>query len=455
VPRNVSAAELRRENLLAVMEKPGATQFPELEGLGLSPERQLYYNRFRFWRIVIVCSLFYSFYYLGRLNWGICLPWMLEDLGISKTQAGVGATLLLWSYAAGTFFSGRFGEVLGQRFLCTVGGIGTTILNVVVAMATTLTGILVPWTINGFVQGQAYAPINGMISNWYPKARRGLATGIFATSMGLSTIVAWAVTGFSCAAFGWRWAFTWPLIGLTLPTTLLVTFLARNKPEDADLPPYKELSTGISAKAEQLSADEVAGLKAWAAVLRNPKFVAMCVASFAVYVARYGLLTWIPLFYKETADIALKNLPIMTFALPIGMAVGPVVSGWLSDKVFGAKRWQVIAGNALVAAIVLVCMGFIPIQTMGLTWAVVLQVVAGMVVLGVNGALFTAACDFGGRRLAGTCVGTINLFNYFGAGFQGIIIGRILDLSGSWAMVWGFCAGLLVLTVIIAAVVRE
>lgn len=431
------------------------TRWPELEGLDLTADQKLYYDRFRFWRVVIAASVFYSFYYLGRLNWGICMPWIIKDLGISKAEAGLGATLLLWAYAAGTFVSGRLGETVGERRLCLIGGVGTTALNCLIALQSSLAAIFVPWTVNGFIQGQTYAPVNGMISNWYPKARRGRATGIFATSMGLSTIVAWAVTGQAVAHFGWRWAFTWPLIGLTLPLTLMFYFLSRNRPEDVGLPPYRETAGGISAQAETVKKEQIAGAKAWALLFRNWKFVLMCVASFTVYVARYGLLTWIPLFYAETAGIKLKAVPIMTFALPIGMAFGPVLGGWLSDVVFGAKRWQMVTIYSLSAATVLLVMGFVPIKTMGLAWAVALQVVAGLLVLGVNGVLFTLACDFGGRRLAGTAVGTINLFNYLGAGLQGVVIGGILQATGSWAAAWGFCGALLVLTTIFAIIVRE
>ncbi|MEW6107083.1 MAG: hypothetical protein AB1563_12105, partial [Bacillota bacterium] len=60
------------------------TRWPELEGLDLTADQKLYYDRFRFWRVVIAASVFYSFYYLGRLNWGICMPWIIKDLGISK-----------------------------------------------------------------------------------------------------------------------------------------------------------------------------------------------------------------------------------------------------------------------------------------------------------------------------------------------------------------------------------
>ncbi len=430
-------------------------KWPELEGLGLCEEGKYEFNKFRFWRVVIAASVFYSFYYLGRLNWGICMPWIIEDLSISSTQAGVGASLLMWAYAVGTFLSGRFGERLGQRRVCLWGGIGTTVMNCLVALQTSLTAIFVPWTINGFIQGQAYAPINGMICNWYPKAGRGIATGIFATSMGISTIIAWAVTGWSVVNYGWRWAFTWPLIFLTLPLTLIFYFVSRNKPEEAGFPAYKETTQGISTQAEALRDDQISGVKAWKYLLGNWKFLFLCLASFAAYVARYGLLTWIPLYYAKTAGISMKNVPLLTFGTPIGMAIGPVVGGWISDRFFGAKRWQVIVMYCLLSIVILLTMAFIPIKIMGLTAGVILQILAGLLVLGMCGVLFTAACDFGGRKMAGTAVGTINFFNYLGAGIQGIIIGGILDSSGNWTLVWGLCAALLAVAAILASIARE
>jgi OPA family glycerol-3-phosphate transporter-like MFS transporter len=441
-----------------ILEKEASkSRWPELDGLGLTFEQKVQYDKFRFWRVVIAGSFFYCFYYLGRLNWGICMPWIIEDLGISKAEAGIAATVLLWAYAVGTFLSGRLGEIFGQRRLCLIGGVGSTILNIIVALQSTMTGILIPWAANGFIQGQTYAPINSMISNWYPKARRGVATGIFATSMGLSTIVAWAVTGTAVAYFGWRWAFTWPLIGLMLPMTIFFYLVSRNKPEEAGFPPYEETSGGISVKAEEFARDKTKtkGIGPYLYLYSNWKFTLMCIASFSCYVGRYGLLTWVPLFYAETAGISLKQIPIMTFALPIGMAIGPVIGGWMSDKVFGSKRWQMIVIFSILSAVTLLIMGLIPIQTMGLPMAIVLQVFAGILVLGMNGVLFTAACDFGGRIMAGTAVGSINLFNYFGAGFQGVLIGGILQSTGSWMAVWVLCACLLATGAVAMVIVRE
>ncbi|MCX5825994.1 MAG: MFS transporter [Deltaproteobacteria bacterium] len=401
-----------------------ASKWPELQGLGLTPEQQSAYNRFRFWRIVIASSIWYSFYYLGRLNWGICMPWIIKDLNITKMEAGMVAAGLFWSYAVSTFLSGRFGEIFGSRLMQQFGGIGTTILNIATALQSAYTGIFVTFTANGFVQGQAYAPTNMLITQWYPKARRGLATGIYATSMGVSSLVGWGITGYTVVHYGWRAAFIWPLLIFTLPSTIALYFSVRNRPSDAGFPEYKEpITDTISTKAEALKEEQIKGMKAWGILFKNWKFMFLCIASFSVYIGRFGLLTWVPLFYAETAGIKLKDVPLMTFALPFGM--------------------------------ILLLMDLIPIKVMGIPWAIALQVLAGFFVLGINGVLFTAACDFGGRKIAGTAVGTINLFNYVAAGTQGVLIGGILTLTGSWTIVFATIAGFMVIGTILTFLTKE
>jgi len=444
------------ETISSVRLPASAVRWPELEGLGLTEEQKLAYNRFRFWRIVIASSIWYSFYYLGRLNWGVCMPWIIKDLGITKMEAGIVATGLLWSYAIGSFVAGRLGDKFGTRIMQTIGGIGSTILNIITGLQSTLTGIFIPYTVNGFVQGQVYAPTNMLISQWYPKARRGFATGIFGTSMGVSSLVAWAITGFTVANYGWRAAFIWPLLIFTLPTTIALRFLVKNKPEDAGFPRYKEVMDSISAEAEILKDEEIKGLKAWLVLFKNWKFICLCIASFGVNIGRYGLLTWIPLFYAETAGIKLAHVPLMTFALPLGMMFGPITAGWMSDKFFKAKKFQMICTYFVGCIIVLVLMAFVPIKVMGLPWAIALQVLAGLFVLGITGSLFTAACDFGGRRMAGTAVGTLNFFNYFGAGIQGLLIGGILTISkGNWAMVFASISGIMIVGTILTFLTKE
>ena len=146
----------------------------------------------------------------------------------------------------------------------------------------------------------------------------------------------------------------------------------------------------------------------------------------------------------------------MTVALPVGMLLGPLTAGWISDNVFNAQRCPMILAYIGGAVAVLLTISFVPIEQMGLTWAMVLLFLAGFFVLGVIGTLWTLAIDFGGRKLPGTAVGTLNFFNYLGAGFQGLLIGTILQYSDrNWGIVFAVVAGLLALGALLSYLIKE
>jgi len=52
---------------MSIKETVKASKWPEFEGLGLTEEQKLAYNRFRFWRIVIASSIWGSFPNLSQV----------------------------------------------------------------------------------------------------------------------------------------------------------------------------------------------------------------------------------------------------------------------------------------------------------------------------------------------------------------------------------------------------
>lgn len=215
------------------------------------------------------------------------------------------------------------------------------------------------------------------------------------------------------------------------------------------------MTESISAQAEHYTAEETGGIKAWKILFSNWKFMLYAVASFLLYVGRYGLLTWIPLYYAETSGVNLSKIPAATVALPLGMMVGPFVAGWISDTFFHAKRWQVLNIYMGAFVVVMITMAHFGIKEIGLYAAFGLLVLGGFLVLGAIGDLFTAACDFGGRKMAATSVGVIDLFNYAGAGLQGVMIGGLLEWTHSWPIVFYTLSATTLVGIVLVNIVRE
>jgi sugar phosphate permease len=137
------------------------------------------------------------------------------------------------------------------------------------------------------------------------------------------------------------------------------------------------------------------------------------------------------------------------------MAVGPILAGVISDRVFKAKRYQVVNIYMILFLLTMLIMGHFGLKSLGLVIAAGLLVLGGFFVLGAIGVMFTTACDFGGRKMAATAVGTIDLFNYLGAGLQGVLFGGILQRTGSWPAVFYVMAGVTALAIVLVNIVKE
>ena len=247
------------------------------------------------WRILLAFSGFYLFLYLGRFNFWPVAPLVKEDLSLNNFEIGLVNALLLWGFGLGDLFHGRLAETYGLRLWILIGAILTTVFNIITSFATSAITMAIPWGITGFVNAACWAPAISMISQWWPRKNRGLALGIVGTSAGGAMVLMWWISGYVGAEWGWRASFRYPPMIIAV-LGVAFYFITRDRPSDVGLPDYVE-EDAVSATPESIDPALLKGFGPYKLLLSNTRFLMACHVKGLENIVRYGLTTWVPIYY--------------------------------------------------------------------------------------------------------------------------------------------------------------
>ena len=373
----------------------------------------------------------YLFFYTGRQTAGFAIPGIHEELGISLTMLGWMRATLFWCYAVGQFINGNLGDRLGARVMMSSGAVISCALNWVVSFGQGVLTLFIPWGANGFAQSMAWAPGSRLISNWWGRYERGKAFGFYVFAAGMSSVLAVraSLIILDVLQLGGRWIFRWPVL-LMLVGGATYFFIARNRPEDLGFQVHPGSSEPEVSPAEKDAAgteQEETSRERYTAVFRNWRFMVASLAIGFQNTARYGLLIWVPVYFlgKDWKGPDATNW--ISIALPVGMALGAMVSGWISDALFKSKRSPVIIICMFMAAAFAFLMYIVPRES----WVVgiISLCFAGFFVYGAQSSFWALSPDLLGRNRTGTGIGVMNFFAYVLAGLGEPLIGYVIETN--------------------------
>ncbi|MEX2111804.1 MAG: MFS transporter [Pirellulales bacterium] len=411
--------------------------------------------RFHYWQWRVLGALMgcYLFYYTGRLAIGHAMPLMRDELGYSQEQLGWLTAAALAAYGVGQAINGNVGDRLGARWMVTLGALGSMALCWLFSFMDAAVWLIAVWAANGFVQSMGWAPGGRLISQWWPPEHRGFAFGMYLLAAASATVAVWCSSYVVLSMFDqddparWRWLFRLPTLALG-GAGLLFYLLVRDRPEDVGLLPLPESSSaagGATAPSEDTNGNST-WIGHYLAVLGNAGFLLAAVVIVFQSFARYGLLTWSAAYYAE-AGIPVNEALLLTLSLPIGMGLGAVAGGSMSDHWFPERRAAVVAIFLATGAACFLLIYANPVSLDGdRKLGVALMFLSGFFVYGAQGPLWAMCPDLVGRRNAGTAVGLMDALAYAGAAAQGPILGAIVDAPEAY----GFSAVFLLLSMVAA-----
>jgi OPA family glycerol-3-phosphate transporter-like MFS transporter len=408
------------------------------------------------WLVLLATMFCYLFYYTGRHTIGFAIPGIEAELGLSKTQIGWIGAALLWCYAIGQAINGNLADKFGGRRLMSLGALISCGLNWVVSFGSDFVRLLIPWGANGIAQSMGWAPGSRVLSNWWPHTERGKVYGLYTFAAGMSSVLAF-ITSIAVVKAGldWRWIFRLPVL-LLLVGGGVYYLIVRERPTDLGFPeisPEEDPKTPAqSSQLEKTINNSNTSIQRYKAVLSNRRFLVASIVIGFQSVSRYGLLIWVPVHFLGS-DWKESDSSWISVALPVGMAAGAFASGWISDRLFQARRSPVIGLFLALAAMASLSMYFLPRDH----WlGIFMLFLCGFFVYGPQSALWALCPDLMGHQRAGTATGVMNTFAYVFAGLGEPIIGYVLEISGdNTSLVFPMVASCCVLGAVLAIFIRR
>ncbi len=379
------------------------------------------------WRIFIGMYVGYVFYYFSRKSYTCIMPLLIQELGMTKSDLGILASLFAIAYGGSKFLSGVLSDRANPRVFMSIGLILTGVLNILFGMTSSLMWLAVFWGLNGLFQGWGWPPCAKLLTNWYSQKERGTWWGLWNSSHNVGGAVIPLVVGVSAQMMGWRFGMYVPGV-LCIGVGLFVLFTLRDTPASLGLPPVEKFKNDYPPN-KQLREEEIS-LKdlLFKYILNNRYMWLLGIAYFFVYLIRGAFNDWSPLFLIETRGYQLvaANAAILWFEM--GGLVGSLVAGWASDKIFKGRRGPINTLFALAVIGAIVALWKIPAGMLYLDYFLIFTI--GFLIFGPQMLIGVAAAELSHKKAAGAATGFIGFIAYLGIATSGYPLTKIMEVAG-------------------------
>lgn len=391
-------------------------------------DEKLVQQKYKYWRWRIFYGMYigYIFFYFSRKCFTFAMPSLIADLGFSKGELGILASILSISYGGSKFLSGVLSDRANPRFFMGIGLILTGVLNIFFGLSSSILFFALFMGLNGYFQGFGSPPCARLLTHWYSQKERGTWWGFWNTSHSVGGALIPLIVGFCCQIWGWRWAMFVPGV-MCIGAGLFIINRLRDTPASLGLPSIEKFKDDYPEKKEGEDNSTSARQILFNHVLRNKFVWLLAVSYFFVYVIRIAVNDWSVLYLVETKGYSLIAAGACVFWFEIGGIFGSLAAGWSSDKVFQGKRGPV---NVLFSLAVIFALGAFWASPGIAILDSALMFLIGFLIFGPQMLIGMVAVELAGKKAAGSATGFVGLVAYIGAATAGYPLGKICQEFG-------------------------
>ncbi len=394
-------------------------------------------------------TLAFSFTFLSRYIWSPLMADVSGEFGINATQAG----LYMSAFFAGYLVTQIPGGIMADRYqpkyiliACTVlGGAMTALMSRI----TSYEMGLVIRVITGISSGCVMAQCSKVVALTFAPQERASAMGVVLASPPFGITLAQSLGAPLNQAFGWRTTFV--IVGAVAVgvVALLALFV---KPVEKSVPAEKTAGAAGKAVAQTAAAKPQAQagmLEGLVGFFTNKQQLLLGISGFMFMFVSVGFATWTNKYAQSLGFTPVQGGMIIT-CYSIAGIIASCLSGGLAKKMHMSHR------NFLM--LTLTGMGVMTIlfsmqrSYMGL---LLVGIIYGAVSYLPSTHYTTSAMMLAGERFTATAASTQNLLFQMASLIMPIVVGRVIDATGNYSLIWYIFLGCSVIAVLFSFLVKN
>jgi ACS family glucarate transporter-like MFS transporter len=289
------------------------------------------------WAVVGMCFLGVSINYLDRANLSIAMPDIVKEFGISHTVEGLLLGAFFWTYAIFQLPAGHFIDRLGARVTYAFAVAWWSVFTALSAVATGTASLFGFRLGLGVGESASYPASAKVVSTWFPKRERALATSIYDSGARFGSAVALPVVAALVAWLGWRASFVVTgVLGVGWAAIWLVWYreprMKRGLSEE-ELG-YIEAGGSRGADPEDRADTQAAPEIRWRQLFRYRTVWGMMLGFFCLNFVIYFFITWFPTYLHDERGFSLLGTGFYGVIPAIVAIFGGWLGGWTSDRIY-------------------------------------------------------------------------------------------------------------------------
>ncbi|HUJ69902.1 MAG TPA: MFS transporter [Syntrophorhabdales bacterium] len=368
-----------------------------------------------------------------RYSYGLILPYMVSELAISKTEAGV---IFSSYFVTATILSPLMG-MLADRFdariiltlFVAILGAGSCLMS----LSSSVAQASIFFAIIGIGHSACWAPVVAVVMRWVSPRRRGIAVSMvdLGTTAGIGV---WSIAvPMIVGAQGWR--FVWLSLGMTAFVAAAMNFLfIRSRPE---IRPH-------AGDPETAHRPQTSAGKSYHAVLRDRRFYLI---GFSYLFISFSILipfTFLVSYATLKLAIPFASAAGLLLVIAVSGSAGKLILAYVSDRM---GRIEIMMLCGLLAALGPLGMAY----SRELSTLSMFSAIFG-VGYGTIWAVYAASArDFFPGEYSGSIVGLWTLFHGVGSAIAPVLSGWTIDATGTyyWAFILAAAGSLLSLLLLL------